>query len=127
MRDIFASHTLLDLTGLVVSVTAISRHTLSLEIGHKMQYYGMFSSSSILKTFGFCSIILHNGINHHAKILAKSGHSSFWILASRGKKKSHKEALMRAINSAFWMKLNITLKILGFCIPSFQSSCILGN
>jgi len=32
---------------------------------------------------------------------------------------------MRAINSAFWMELNIILKILVFCIPSFQSSWFL--
>ena len=54
----------------------------------------------------------------------KGGYSPFWILASRGQKKPKEpqEALMRAINSAFWMELNITLKILAFCIPSFQSS-----
>jgi len=38
----------------------------------------------------------------------------FW--PQEGKKKSPKEpqeTLMRAINSAFWMELNITLKIFG--------------
>lgn len=29
---------------------------------------------------------------------------------------------MRAINSVFWMELNMILKILAFCISSFQSS-----
>jgi len=33
----------------------------------------------------------------------KGGYSPFWILASRGQK-NQKEALMRAINSAFWME-----------------------
>jgi len=55
----------------------------------------------------------------------KGGYSPFWILVSSGQKKISKEpleALMRAINSAFWMKLNMTLKILAFYISSFQSS-----
>ena len=53
----------------------------------------------------------------------KGGYSSFWILASRDQKnpKEPPKALMRAINSAFLMELNMTLKILVFCISSFQS------
>jgi hypothetical protein len=54
----------------------------------------------------------------------KSGYSLFWILASRGQNnpKEPHEALMRVINSAFWMELNMTLKILVVCILLFQSS-----
>jgi hypothetical protein len=54
--------------------------------------------------------------------LQKSGYSPFWILASRDKRKGPKEpqkALMRIINYAFWIELNITLKFLAFYIPSF--------
>jgi hypothetical protein len=45
-------------------------------------------------------------------------------LASSGKKTQKKlqEVLMRAIKSAFWMELNMALKILAFCIPPFQNS-----
>jgi len=49
-------------------------------------------------------------------------HFGFWTLEAKKSPKEPQEALMRAINSAFWMELNITLKILAFCIPSFQSS-----
>ena len=35
------------------------------------------------------------------------------------KTKEPQEALIRTINSAFWMELNITLKSLVFCIPLF--------
>jgi len=52
------------------------------------------------------------------------GYSPFWISTSRGRKnlKEPHEDLMRTINSVFWMELNMTLKILAFCIPLFQSS-----
>ena len=36
--------------------------------------------------------------------------------------KESQEALMREINSTFWMELNITIKILAFYILSFQNS-----
>jgi hypothetical protein len=51
----------------------------------------------------------------------KGSYSLFWILVSSDKKnpKKPQEAFMRAINSVFWIELNITLKILAFCILSF--------
>jgi hypothetical protein len=63
-------------------------------------------------------------LNIMQKFWQKSDYSPFWILVSRGKKNSKEplEALMRAINYVFWMEPNMTLKILAFCIPSFQSS-----
>ena len=48
------------------------------------------------------------------------GYYPFWILASKDKKKSPKEpqeVIIRTINSAFWMELNITLI---FCISLFS-------
>jgi hypothetical protein len=47
----------------------------------------MFSSPFHQKIFGFWSIILQNGINHHVKFWQKGIHSPFWILASKDKKK----------------------------------------
>jgi hypothetical protein len=44
-------------------------------------------SHFIKKKFRFWPIILQNGTKHHAKFLAKSIHSPFWILGLRGKKK----------------------------------------
>jgi len=49
-------------------------------------------------------------------------HFGFWSQEAKKSPNEPQEALMRAINSAFFMELNITLKILAFCIPSFQSS-----
>jgi hypothetical protein len=49
-------------------------------------------------------------------------HSPFWILASRGQKKSQKALTHPTKNLAFWMELNTPIKILAFCISSFQSS-----
>jgi len=59
------------------------------------------------------------------KFWQKGGYSPFWILVSRGQKKpkrASKGSHEGNKNSAFWMELNMTLKILAFCIPSFQSS-----
>ena len=78
---------------------------------------GVFNSPFTPKNSRFWSIILHNGTKHHAKFLAKSGYSLFWILASRAKKKEPQEAIMRAINFAF----RINLIFLAFSISSFQS------
>jgi hypothetical protein len=63
-------------------------------------------------------------LNAMQNIWQKGGYSPFWILASRGQKtqKEPQEALMRTINSASWMELNMTLKILAICISSLQSS-----
>jgi hypothetical protein len=48
----------------------------------------------------------------------KGIHSPFWILASRGQK-----TLTHPMkNLTFWMELNTPMKILAFCISSFQSS-----
>jgi len=49
-------------------------------------------------------------------------HFEFWPQEAKKPKKSPLEALMRTINSVFWMELNMTLKILAFCIPLFQNS-----
>jgi hypothetical protein len=68
---------------------------------------------------------LQNGTKYYAKILAKSIHSPFWIFASRGKKKTPKsqKVITHPIKKlAFWMELNTPIKILVFCISSFQSS-----
>jgi hypothetical protein len=54
----------------------------------------------------------------------KGIHSPFWILASRGQKKpkSQKAFTHPMKNLAFWMELSTLMKILAFCISSFQSS-----
>jgi hypothetical protein len=56
----------------------------------------------------------------------KRSYSPFCILASRGKKKKTPKwasrGFMTTVNSTFWMKLDMTLKILVFCISSLQSS-----
>jgi hypothetical protein len=52
----------------------------------------------------------------------KGIYSPFWILASRDKKKSQKALTYLMKNLVFWMKLNTPIKILAFCILSFQSS-----
>jgi hypothetical protein len=51
----------------------------------------------------------------------KGIHSSFWILASR-EKKSQKAIAHPMKNLAFWMELKTLMKILVFCISSFQCS-----
>jgi hypothetical protein len=69
---------------------------------------------------------LQNRTKHHAKFLAKR--YPFFILdfgLKRQKKKSQKakKALTHLMkNLVFWMKLNTPMKILAFCISSFQSS-----
>jgi len=68
---------------------------------------------------------LQNGTKYHANFLAKKVvilHFGFWPQEKKKTKKEPQEALMRAINSAFWMELNMTLKILAFYISSLQSS-----
>jgi len=78
------------------------------------------------KKLGFGSSFCIMELNTMQVFWQKGGYSPFWILASRGQKRSKRASRGphegRAINSAFWMELNITLKILAFCIPSFQSS-----
>ena len=70
----------------------------------------MFSSPYILKSFGFWFIILQNRTKHHAKGWL------FFILdfsLERQKKKRPKEpqeTLTRALNSAFFMELNMIRK-----------------
>ena len=85
---------------------------------------GTFSSSFIIKFLGFSPSFCIIELNNMQKFWQKCDYSSFWILASRGQKnpKEPHEALMKTINSVFFMELNITLKILTFCISLFQSS-----
>jgi hypothetical protein len=54
----------------------------------------------------------------------KDIHSPFWILASKGQKKlKNQNALTHPMkNLVFWIELNTPIKILAFCISSFQSS-----
>jgi hypothetical protein len=54
----------------------------------------------------------------------KGTHSPFWILVSRDQKKpkSQKALTHHMKKLAFWMELNTPMKILAFCISSFQSS-----
>jgi hypothetical protein len=50
-------------------------------------------------------------------------HFRFWPQEAKKNQKEFQEAFMRAINSAFWMELNMTLNILAFCISSLQNNC----
>jgi hypothetical protein len=54
----------------------------------------------------------------------KGIHSLFWIFVSRSQKmpKSQKALTHLMKNLTFWMELNTPMKILVFCISSFQSS-----
>jgi hypothetical protein len=73
---------------------------------------------------------LYNRTEHHANFFGKKVvilHFEFspqWTKkkpkgASRG---SHEGNKFCILDSVFWMELNMTLKILPFCISSFQSS-----
>jgi hypothetical protein len=67
----------------------------------------------------FCRIELNTMQNFWQKGI----HSPFWILASSGQKKKSQKAITHPMkNLAFWMELNTPMKILAFCISSFQSS-----
>jgi hypothetical protein len=72
--------------------------------------------------FGFWFIILQNGTKHHAKFLAKRYQFSILDFGLKRPKKSQKALthLMKILT--FWMELNTPMKILAFCISSFQSS-----
>jgi hypothetical protein len=65
---------------------------------------------------------LQNGTKHHAKFLAKR--YPFSILdfgLKRQKKKKSQKALTHPMKKlAFWMELNTPMKILAFCISSFE-------
>jgi hypothetical protein len=81
----------------------------------------VFSSPFHPKNFGFWLIILQNGTKHNAKFLAKR--YPFSILDFGLKKPKSQKALTHLMkNLAFWMKLNTPMKILAFCISSFQNS-----
>jgi hypothetical protein len=85
----------------------------------------VFSSPFYLKIFGFWPIILQNGTKHHAKFLAKRYPFfilDFGIKRQKKKSKSQKALTHPMKNLAFWMELNTPMKILAFCILSFQSS-----
>jgi len=70
---------------------------------------------------------LQNGIKYHIKFLTKSDYFLF-ILILRGKKTQKKpQVLIWAINSIFWMELNMTLKILVFYILSLESTLSIPN
>jgi len=79
----------------------------------------------IPKNYRFSTIILYNGTKHDAKNLAKWLSFSildFWPQETKNSPKEPQEAMIRVMNSVFWMKLNITLKILAFYILPFQNS-----
>jgi hypothetical protein len=85
---------------------------------------GVFNSPFTPKNSRFWSIILHNGTKHHAKFLAKSGYSLFWILASRAKKKRASRGYNEGNKFRISDKPNffgifhfIIPKLLIFCIP----------
>jgi hypothetical protein len=84
----------------------------------------VFSSPFYPKNFGFWPTILQNGTKHQAKLLAKR--YPFSILdfgIKRQKKPKSQKALTHPMkNLVFWMELNTPIKILAFCISSFQSS-----
>jgi hypothetical protein len=76
------------------------------------------------KILGFGSSFYIIELNTMQIFWQKNIHSSFWILASRGKKsqKAKKTLTHPMKNLVFWMELNTLIKILAFCISSFQSS-----
>jgi hypothetical protein len=84
----------------------------------------VFSSPFHPKNFRFWPIILQNGTKHHAKFLAKM--YPFSILdfgLQRLKKPKSQKALTHPMkNLTFWMELNTPMKILVFCISSFQNN-----
>jgi hypothetical protein len=98
----------------------------------------VFSFSFHSKNFKLWSIILQNETKHHVKFLVKSYlffilgfQLGFWIsrrpgrpIRRDGKKKTKKSKSPHPPikNLAFWMELNTPIKILVFCILSFQSS-----
>jgi hypothetical protein len=47
-------------------------------------------------------------------------HFGFWPQKAKKNPKEPQEVLMRTINSAFWMKLNITLKNYHFAFHHFK-------
>jgi hypothetical protein len=86
---------------------------------------GVFSSPFHPKNFGFWPIILQNGTKHHAIFFGKKVsilHFRFWPQEAKKKPKSQKALTHPIKNLAFWMELNTAMKILAFCISSFQSS-----
>jgi hypothetical protein len=85
----------------------------------------MFSSPFHPKIFGFWSIILQNRTKHHAKFLAKRYPFSVLDFGLKRSKKPKSQKVLTHLmkNLAFWMELNTHMKILVFCILSFQSSC----
>jgi hypothetical protein len=65
---------------------------------------------------------LQNGTKHHAKFLAKRYPFSILDFGLKRQKKNQKALTHPMKNLAFWMELNTPMKILAFCILSFQSS-----
>jgi hypothetical protein len=79
----------------------------------------------IRKKFRFWSIILQNGTKHHAKFLAKRyPFSIFDFGLKRQKKKAKKPKSSHPPHEKFSILdgTKHTMKILAFCISSFQSS-----
>jgi hypothetical protein len=83
----------------------------------------VFSSPFYPENFGFWPIILQNGTKHHANFSVKRFPFSILDFGLKKQKKKSQKALTHPMkNLAFWMKLNTPMKILAFCISSFQSS-----
>jgi hypothetical protein len=76
------------------------------------------------KILGFGPPFCKMELNTMQNFWQKGMYSPFWILASRDPKKpKSQKALTHPMKIlAFWMELNTPIKILAFCISSFQSS-----
>jgi hypothetical protein len=67
-------------------------------------------------------MILQNRTKHHTKFLTKRYPFSILDFGLKRLKKGQKALTHPMKNLAFWMELNTPIKILAFCILSFQSS-----
>jgi hypothetical protein len=76
------------------------------------------------KNLGFGPSFCKMELNIMQNFWQKGIYSPFWIFALRGQKKAKSQKALTHLmeNLAFWMKLNTSIKILAFCISSFQSS-----
>jgi len=73
-------------------------------------YRGVYLPFFLKFFLGIGTLFCKMKLNTMQNFWQKGSYSPFWI------------GLKRQKNSAFWMKVNMTLKILAFCISSLQSS-----
>jgi hypothetical protein len=85
---------------------------------------GVFSFLFHQKNMSFGLSFCRMKLNAMQNFWQKGIHSLFWILTpKRPKKSKSQEALTHLMkNLTFWMELNTPMKILAFCISSFQSN-----